>query len=338
MTGFERVKAAFKRERADRVPFYPIVSALAGKLTGIDARTYYTDFDKLADAQIALYEETRQDVVALMGDLFMEVEAMGAEVEFPGDDVPRLRSYLLKDKSKLNSLEFPALEKAGRIPGYLAACTKASTAIGDSPVGGVICGPWTLAAHLRGAENLIVDTATDPNFIHELMRFTVEIPKRLGEAVKNAGAGLSLSEAPASISLISPKIFREFVLPYEKEVISHLRGKRISVTVHVCGFIEPIMEDLASMGAVAISMDEPSSLEKMFEASQGKVVVVGNVATNVFLNGTRKDMEDEVKRCLAVGKEREGYILSSGCELSPRGDVERVKWFCEFASALGRYE
>jgi uroporphyrinogen decarboxylase len=183
-----------------------------------------------------------------------------------------------------------------------------------------------------------VDTATDPDFVHELMHFTVGIPKILGEAVKNAGAGLSLSEAPASISLISPKIFREFVLPYEKEVISHLREKRISVTVHVCGFIEPIMEDLASMGAVAISMDQPSSLEKMFEASQGKVVVVGNVATNVFLSGTREDMESEVKRCLTVGKEREGYILSSGCELSPRGDIERVKWFCEFASALGSYE
>jgi uroporphyrinogen decarboxylase len=338
MTGFERIKATFKRQPTDRVAFYPIVSALAGKLIGVDAKTYYTDFDKLADAQIALFEETRQDVIALMGDLFMEVEAMGAEVEFPEDDVPRLRTYLLEDKGKLGSLDFPALEKAGRIPGYLAACTKASTTIKESPVGGVICGPWTLAAHLRGAENLIIDTATDPDFVHELMRFTVEIPKRLGEAVKNAGAGLSLSEAPASISLISPKIFREFVLPYEKEVISHLKEKRTSVTVHVCGIIDPIMEDLASMGAVAISMDEPSSLEKMFEVSKGRVVVVGNVPTNVFLSGTRDDMEREVKRCLAAGKKKEGFILSSGCELSPRGDIENVKWFCELASALGKHK
>jgi uroporphyrinogen decarboxylase len=98
------------------------------------------------------------------------------------------------------------------------------------------------------------------------------------------------------------------------------------------------MEDLASIGAAAISMDEPSSLEKMFEASQGKVVIIGNVSTDVFLRGTKDDIEKEVRRCLAVGKEREGYILSSGCELSPRGTIERVKWFCEAASALGKYE
>jgi len=338
MTGFDRVRAAFKRQRADRVPFYPIVSGLAGELIGIDAKTYYTDHDRFADAHIALYEEIRPDIVALMGDLFMEVDAMGAEVEFPEDDLPRLRSYLLEDKGKLGSLEVPDPHKSGRMPAYLGACRKVSGAVKESPVGGVICGPWTLATDLRGAENLIVDTATDPEFVHELMKFTMEISKSFAVAVKEAGAGLSLSEAPASISLISPKIFKEFVLPYEKEVISYLKERRTSVTVHCCGFIEPIMEDLASMGAAAISMDEPSSLEKMFEASQGRVVIIGNVSTNVFFSGTKDDIEKEVRRCLAVGKEREGYILSSGCELSPRGTIERVKWFCEAASALGKYE
>ena len=97
MTGFERVKAAFRKQRPDRVPFYPIVSALAAQLIGIDARTYYTDPDRLADAHIALYEELKHDVVALMGDLYFEVEAMGAQVDFLENEVPRLRGYLLKE-------------------------------------------------------------------------------------------------------------------------------------------------------------------------------------------------------------------------------------------------
>ena len=338
MTGYERVKAAFKRQRPDRVPFYPIVSGLAAKLVDIDTKTYYTDLDRFADAHIALYDEIHHDVVALMCDLYMEVEAMGAEVEFPEGDLPRLRSYLLGDKANLGSLEFPPLEQAGRIPDYLKAMRKVSEAIEDSPVGGVICGPWTLATNLRGAENLIIDSATDPEFVHELMRFTVEITKRFGEAVGACHVGLSLSEAPASISLVSPKLFREFIMPYEKEVISYLREKRTGVTIHVCGFIDPIMEDIASLGAVAVSMDQPSSLEKMFEASQGRVVVIGNVSTGVFFDGTREAMEREVRRCMAVGKDKTGYILSSGCELSPRGGIDRVKWFCEFASELGKYE
>jgi uroporphyrinogen decarboxylase len=337
MSSVDRVKAAFRKQRPDRVPFYPIVSALAGSLIGIDAKTYYTDMDKFADAHIALHEEIRQDVVALMADLYMEVDAMGAEIDFVKDDVPRLRGYLLKaDKARLGSLEVPDPASAARLPGYLEACRKVSGVLrGRTPVGGVICGPWTLATNLRGAENLIMDTVTDPEFVHELMRFTVEVVKRFGEAVNQAGAGLSLSEAPASLSLISPKIFRTFVAPYLKELIAYLRERKTSVTLHICGFIEPIMEDIAALGAVALSMDEPSSLVKMFEASGGKLVVIGNVATNTFVDGTPEDMEREVKRCMDQAKERPGFVLASGCEISPRADMDKIKHFCALALELG---
>jgi uroporphyrinogen decarboxylase len=337
MTGVERVKAVFKRKQPDRVPFYPIVSSMAAGLVGINARAYYTDLDKMADAQIALRDEIGHDIVTMMADLYFEVEAMGSPVEFPDDDIPMLRSYLLADKRALGSLEFPEPGSAGRIPAYLEACKKVAGTVTDAAVGAVICGPWTLAVNLRGAENLIMDTATDPEFVHELMRFTSDVSGRLGEAVREAGAGLSFSEAPASLSLISPKIFREFVMPYEKEVIAGLREKRISVTVHICGFIDPIMEDICSMGAIAISMDKPASLEKMLEVAQGRTVVIGNVPTGLFIDGTRREIEDEVTRCLKAGKDKGSYILATGCELSPKADIERVKWFGELATALGTY-
>ena len=336
MTGKERVKAAFKGQKPDRVPCYPIVSALAGTLIGVSPREYYTDLGKLADAQIALHEELKQDVVVLMADLFLEAEAMGARVEFPDDDMPRLRSYLLgTDKGRLTSLERPDPAKSGRMPAYFEACKQVAASVKDSAIGGVLCGPWTLAVNLRGAENLIVDTATDPQFVHELMRFTVEISKAMGVAVSAAGVGLSFSEAPASCSLISPKIFKEFVLPYEQELATHLKEKRIGLTLHICGFIDPIMDMIVATGAVAVSMDQPSSLEKMLAAGKGKAVTVGNVSTGVFVGGTRQDVEDEIKRCLAVGKDSEGYILATGCEISPMGDLDKVKYFCRRAAELG---
>ncbi len=339
MTGIERVKAAFKRTKPDRVPCYPIVSGLAAKMIGESPRTYYSDFRKLADAQLALYEELRQDVVVLMADLFLEVEAMGAQVEFPDDDMPRLRSYLLgRDKGGLSSLKRPDPAKSGRLPAYSEACKKVSGTVKDSAIGGVLCGPWTLAVNLRGAENLIVDTATDPEFVHELMRFTVAIAKETGAAVAGAGVGLSFSEAPASCSLISPKIFKEFVLPYDREVVAHFREKRIGLTLHICGFIDPILDQIVATGAAAVSMDQPSSLEKMLAAAHGKTVTIGNVSTGVFVDGTRQDIENEIKRCLAVGKAREGYILATGCEISIRGDLEKVKYFCQQAAELGKIE
>jgi uroporphyrinogen decarboxylase len=338
MNGLERVKATFKRQDVDRVPFYPIVSGLAAELVGIRTTEYYKNLDRMADAQIRLYEEIRHDVVVLMSDLFMEVEAMGAQVEFPEGDGPRLKSYPLKDKTALGGLAAPDPGKSGRLPAYVEACRKAAGAIRESAVGGVICGPWTLATNLRGAQDLIIDTVEDPAFVHELMEFTSGITRTLGEAVAGARVGLSLSEAPASISLISPKIFRTFVLPYLKRLIADLREKRIAVTLHICGFIDPIMEDIVSSGAIAVSMDRPSSLVKILDACGSGCVVIGNVSTGVFVDGSREDIEAEVRRCLEAGKERGGYILCTGCEISPGGDLDKVRMFCELADTLGRFE
>jgi uroporphyrinogen decarboxylase len=338
MNGLERVKATFKRQEVDRVPFYPIVSGLASRMTGVSTADYYRDLDKMVEAQLALYEEIQHDVIVMMADLYMEVEAMGAAVEFPEDDVPRLKSYLLKDKSALGSL--PPVDPAGsgRLPAYLDALRKAAGAGTGSAVGGVICGPWTLATNLRGAEQLIMDTVEDPGFVHELMQFTTGVTKTFGFAVAGCRAGLSLSEAPASLSLISPKIFRQFVLPYLKDIVNSLGENRTGVTLHVCGFIDPIMEDIVSSGAIAVSMDEPSSLEKMLDVCGSKCVVIGNVSTSVFVEGGRREMEDEVRRCLEVGKERGGYILCTGCEISTRAAMDNVKMFCELASSMGMFE
>ena len=337
MTGLERVKAAFKGKKADRVACYPIVSGLAAKAMGERLKAYYTDSEVLAASHLALYRELKQDVVVLMADLFLEVEAMGARVEFPDDDMPRLRSYLLgDDKGRLASLVPPDPVKSGRLPGYFDACRKVAGEVKESAVGAVLSGPWTLAVNLRGAENLIVDTSEDPQFVHELMRLTTEIAKQTGVAAGAAGTGLSFSEAPASLSLISPKIFREFVLPYDREMVFFLRERRMGVTLHICGFIDPIMDDILATGCAAVSMDQPSSLAKMLAAGKGKAVTIGNVSTAVFVEGTKQDVEDEIKRCLAAAKDCEGFILSTGCEISTRGDLDKVKWFCERAAVLSK--
>ncbi|MGD9140140.1 MAG: uroporphyrinogen decarboxylase family protein [bacterium] len=338
MNSLERVKATFRRQQVDRLPFYPIVSGMAAKVTGITTAEYYGNLDRMADAQIGLHEEIGQDVVVMMSDLFMEVEAMGADLEFPEGEVPRLKSYLLKDKRALGSLAMPDPATSGRLPAYVDACRKAVGAIGDAPVGGVICGPWTLATNLRGAQELIMDTVEDPDFVHELMRFTSGVTRVFGEAVTGTRAGLSLSEAPASLSLISPKIFNEFVLPYLKEIVGHFKERKSGITLHICGFIDPIMDDIVSSGAIAISMDQPSSLDKMLSACGSKSVVIGNVSTGVFIDGSREDIESEVRRCVEVGKDRGGFILSTGCEISPKGDLDRVRTFCELAASMGRFE
>jgi uroporphyrinogen-III decarboxylase len=108
--------------------------------------------------------------------------------------------------------------------------------------------------------------------------------------------------------------------------------------MHVCGYIDPIMEDLFDLGIGALSMDSPSSLKRMVEISRKKIVLVGNVATTLFVNGTKDEMESSVKECIRLAAPGGAYIVSSGCELPYNATAERVQFFVKAAQEHGKTE
>jgi uroporphyrinogen decarboxylase len=207
----------------------------------------------------------------------------------------------------------------------------------DSNVSGVACGPWQIAVLLRDAEALIRDTFKDPDFVHELMKFTSEVAKRVILAQSEVGIGISFSEAACSLNLISPTIYKNFVLPYHKEIVNHCKERKVGLAMHICGHIDAIMEDVVSTGISAISVDEGSSLKKMIEVAKGKAVVIGNVPVGLFCDGTKGQMEEAVKNCIDVAAKDSGYILASGCEIPGESLIENVRNFFEAGAKYGRY-
>jgi len=338
ITGMDRIRACMKRSHADRIPIGIILGPFRAKVLGCSLKDYWTDGKKLAEGTIACYELFKQDSVEVTWDIMMEAEAAGAELEFPEDGIPGVGKYILSQKLELGSLELPQPESSGRFPLYIEACKVVAKAIKDSALAGTVTGPWTIATGLRGAQELIFDTVDDPSFVEELMRFTTEVTKILGSKVIETGLALTMGEAASSCSLISPTIYRQFIKPCHQEIVNFFREKKAVLSMHICGYIDPIMEDLMDLGIVALSLDSPSSLKRMVEISQKKIVLVGNVSTSLFVSGTREEIDASVKECIRVAASGGAYIVSSGCELPYNATLEKVQFFMEAAREHGKTE
>ncbi len=341
-TGRQRISGAFKKTftdqeiQTDRIPAYAIMGQCNAQLVGASIKEFVLNPDIFIKAQVAAYERYQPDIVVMQGDLLMEVEAMGNVLKFPENSLCISKKVALEDKGKLSSLELVDPHKDGRLPNYLHILEETNKIINDSIVSSVIAGPLTLAVGLREAELLLRDAMKDPDYVHELMEFTTQQAIRSGEAVYPLKVGLSYSEAPASCSLISPKIYRKFVFPYHKRIVDHFKEKKVGVGLHICGFATPILEDIVNTGVTNISIDAPSDLAKAVEVCRGKAVLLGNVNTNLFYSGTREQMEQNIKDCLAVAPNDSGYILASGCEVPGVAPPEKVDWFMEIANELGK--
>ena len=347
-TNRDRVVAAYRRSFADRVPAYPIVASFAGTLDGLSIEEYCTVVPKAITAMLNYYERYQPDVVLAYNDLAKEAEAFGCRVKYSDYVVPSIDQHVLHDdKAKLAKLAMPDPYKTARLPGFLEQCEALVRAKPPAAIGAVAVGPWTIAMLLRNPETMLLDTFEDPQFIHDLMRVTTDFCKLWGDAIAKTGIGLSFSEPTASISLISPDNYREFVAPYHKELVDHFKAKKVGVTTHICGTTYPIYEDLLRCGFTTVSFDldqqaDPTlyvdQLTRFMEVSKGRAVAIGNVDATKFERSTKEAMVADVRRCIDAAARHSAFILSTSCEIPPRSDAEIVKWFMDAAREYGRYD
>src|SRR3989440_8532115 len=344
----DRVVAAYKRSFADRVPVYPIVASFAGTLDGLSIEEYCTNVPKAITAMLNYYERYEPDVVLAYNDLAKEAEAFGCRVKYSDWVVPSIDQHVLQDdKAKLASLKMPDPYTTKRLPDFLEQCEALVKAKPPTAIGAVAVGPWTIAMLLRNPETMLLDTFEDPQFIHDLMRVTTDFCKTWGDAIVKTGIGLSFSEPTASISLISPDNYRDFVAPYHKDLVDHFKAKKVGVTTHICGTTYPIFEYVIQCGFTTFSFDldqqaDPKlhvdQLQRFVEVSRGRAVAIGNVDATTFEKTSKEAMYADVKRCVDAAARQSGFILSTSCAVPPRSAPEIVQWFMDAARDYGRYE
>jgi uroporphyrinogen decarboxylase len=336
-TGKHYMLSALRRKHTDRVPTTVLIGPYCARLTRYSVREILTDAQKSAAAHLAFHDRFRPDSLIVYNDIYLEAEAVGCELEFPENGISHPKRALLDDKAKLARLQVPDPEKNGRLPYFIEVCQRVSDEIRKTTALGLgHSGPWNIAMHLRGAEALLMDTATDPPFVHELMKFTTEVVRVVGNALIEAGFTPSLGEAAASCSLISPRIYREFIKPYHQALCRYFQTRKRLLSLHICGKIDPIMEDILETGIFLLSLDAASSLQKLVQMANRKIIVMGNVPTTHFSSGSRQEMEASIRQCIETAAADSGYILASGCEIPFDSTEDRIAHFFEYSRQYGR--
>ncbi len=179
-------------------------------------------------------------------------------------------------------------------------------------------GCWQDAAVLFGIEALIMQTYDDPAWVHALLTILRDRKSRYIRTL--AGARFDLLElggGDASSTVISPRIFDEFVAPYDALLIQEARAAGQRVVYHTCGGMMPILEGIAAMGPDAAETFTPPALggdADLVEAKRrigDRLCMIGGFDQYHFLTGCGpEDTRREVRRCFAAAGEGGGYILS----------------------------
>ena len=222
-TGKQRVVAAFRKERTDRVPFTTMIVDNRAwlKFLGITPNEYYSKPEKALEALDRAEERFPADMIWVPGDPLMP-EATSFWIESKYGTGVRLPPPI-KDKADLAKMTVRDPKQHSAYSAYLDMCAKVFNLYKDSWVEAYVTGIWSNAGGLRGLETLIYDTKRDPSFVHDLMRFATEYGKARGMAIAETGVNVLYADPSAGCSVISPKIYREFIMPYHIQLFQYLK-------------------------------------------------------------------------------------------------------------------
>ena len=339
MTPKERAFALFAGKPVDRMPI-KLFSPYIGMNFGVSYQEAFVEAKSRAHWLIESYKRFGQDGLSVNYRLDGIPVAFGAESTYDPTGIPIIKEYIVKDFSDINQLD---LEKI-RFENDTNAQTTYETVqiiqdeLNDEIFTGVgFMGPFTTAANLAGPEKILKSMRKDPEGLHKLLDFAADITIEVGRKFVENQIGIGLAEPTAS--LLSPKQFREFVIPYYVKVMDKWKewGSR-GAGFHICGDTTRLLETFPEMGIRGVSIDSAVDIAVAKELVGDKLSIMGNVSPVDILQGTPESIEQAVIDCFRKCWDNPcGFTIAPGCDIPVQTSLENIDAYMRAARKCAKY-
>lgn len=326
--GKELLLAALRHEPLPAVPWVPFAGVHAGKLKGYTAAEVLQDGSKLLASLLAANELYDPDGQPVIFDLQVEAELLGCDLVWAAKAPPAVATHPLATHLTIPD-RLPGPDE-GRLPMILDVMRAMKRAVGHkTALYGLVCGPFTLASHLRGTE-IFMDMFDHPDELKELLAYTSSVAMRIANYYITAGMDVIAIVDPL-VSQISPRHFRNFLLEPFRDIFAWLHVQGVFSSFFVCGDATKNLEVMCQTAPDCISIDENIDLLAAAQITgRYNVTLAGNIPlTTRMLLGTPQDnmkfvldLLDAVHVHNEKGEQGGGiqpqfrnFILSPGCDM-----------------------
>ncbi len=320
-----RLLAALEGKPVDKVPVCSVTQTGIVELmdeVGAPWPEAHTNPELLAKLAIANYELSGLEAVRVPYCLTVLVEAMGCEINMGTKN--RQPSVIGHPYPK--SLEGAAIPEdllqRGRIPAVLEAIKIIREKVGpDVPIIGGMEGPITVASDLVSVKSFMKWSIKKTDLFEQSLDIATEAAIMYANAMVETGADvISVADPVASPDLMSPASFKQFLQARLQKFSSSVD----SITVlHICGNVNPILNDMADCGFEGLSVEEKvGSPKKAKEVIGDRARFVGNISSPfTLLPGPVDKIKAEAKQALEEGVD----VLAPGCGIAPMTPLENIK-------------
>jgi len=167
--------------------------------------------------------------------------------------------------------------------------------------------------------------------------FQTMLERRLKQSMEVMGAwaasgihGVYVEEVFSGADIISPQNYEKFVFAYNLPYFQHMRTLGLLPIHYVCGDVMPRLELMVQYDIAAVAVEESKKkfrieIDEVVERVAGRKAVFGNIdAVRFGIHATPEEMQAEVGRQAEIGRQGQGFIVSTGSPFPLETDVHMI--------------
>jgi [methyl-Co(III) methanol-specific corrinoid protein]:coenzyme M methyltransferase len=328
MTPRERILKLFNGEEIDRVPCFSgmgNVTAEGMKDLGYKFAAIHLDAKMMAESAATTYKYFGFECGVVPFDLCVEAEALGCQINVyaHSEDIlyPTIKEKVIHNEDEMD-ISIPAdFNKLGRIPLMKEAIRLLKENIGnEAPVGSYVLGPFTLAGQIMELNDLLKLSFKKPDKVGKLLDVLADAIVIVAREYEDAGVDyITVREMGATSDVLSPRVFKNLILPYLKKIFSELKGNTV---IHICGKTNDIVPFMMESGARAISVDQKNDIVETRKKLGNDALIFGNYDPyNVLVAGDEETVRSTMRKCIDDGVS----AIWPGCDIWPTVPPENMR-------------
>lgn len=195
-----------------------------------------------------------------------------------------------------------------------------------------------------GVEQTLEIMATDPDWFCDMCaaynQCVIESLKpAIADGIQFDGCWVYGDIAYRNALMFSPRMFRELLFPYHKELYTFLNARGIPVIYHCDGDMREALPMLVDAGIKVLQPMEAKAnmdVRDLKPLYGDRLVFFGNIDVRE-MSKTRADIEREVWSKLTVAMKGGGYMYYSDHSVPPTVNFENYSYVMQLVDELGHY-
>lgn len=196
-----------------------------------------------------------------------------------------------------------------------------------------------------GHESMLVGMALDPEWIADMVKTYTDLTISLQEilfAKEGYPDGIWYYEDMGykQSPFMSPSMYQELIMPAHAKTIAFAHSHHMPVTMHSCGFVEPLLPYMVQAGIDCLQVIEIKAgmdLLRIHKNFGDRLSLMGGIDVRTLYSNDKAMIDRELESKIPIVKQGFGYCLHSDHSIPKTVDYNTFKYFIQKGLELGKY-